>query len=1700
MSNNQQRERRNKKLRRGIERNTSPLSIKIATRTQEETMVEIQIHLDEDEDHNDDRTISIGGCGPCTQEDKPHRPLHHEKEEEKEEEPSSPASITAANKGFWNVLGLGLGLGLGLSRPRPQKSATTSLPSSSSSSQSSSPATPPTTNRTRQHPVQDETKEICKDSARIQEAIKQTEETLRAAVVEDVDFWNAMGLAPLLLMTDANSIDLSEIDPTYSHHEKDRVIYKEEQEEEAEEDQPLNIDDEDEQTFDFDSNSSMSLSLSDVDSSSIRADHSSKASIEAEVHHLRTRKQFDQNKIQPLENEPNKMQADLETDISKMAKLESEIKYLKLQMSEQEAKVAVQQLQSFRRQEDLMLQLQELSSKDLGLESKLSASRREVTTLALAKSKLETEMESLADEKSRSIEVLTTQLEIANAEVIEVKQENQKLGDAFSELLTEKTSVQTKLDETVASKVASDEKISLSQAELQNIQKEKEEWFRCQKELENQLELSLSRSTEFDAAVLCLEGQISSLKDETASLLAGNSLFQTEKEKELSSISKALDSAQDSLEKSQKAKRALREEMASLKEENSSTEKRLKEAMLLQAKVAFLENEVPPLMHDKSTLESDNKVLAEQKSQSLNSAMERSRKTDRFVDNLQEENSALNRKVIGLEAHREEMEMTLSEIQNQKDKLERGFIDVTAECSVAKEKEKSASARHKTELQTYLESGSLKFTQLMNTVDSLKAEIAFCSEEKSMLVAINESLEKEKQKIRDGEAKLEAAINEKGAISKKLVLIKDENQRIQQQLSEALAAFENMESKLAMSVSMAIEANKKVDESLAIKKCLENELEELSFKCDKFEGALSSLQAENDVLVKQRNNLISDNKAVTADKVNLARLIEDIEGRLKMAITKNETLNAKISDAKSEKHSIQMRLVQIQGSMSDIESKLATSQLKLIRVESEQVAHLADQRELKDQLVAAFSKSNELQNTLASPEMETEDLKKGQEDSSAEMKILVAEQNKALSNASRSLEDAESRLGQLISEKAISDGKVSEMKEEKNAVEKQLNEALNLMRDIENKFMTSESSLKAAKTEQNLSLQRQRELEYQLAASSSTTNELMSTLVSLKMETKRLQKEQRSLVAEKEYLQSEKTEALFNASRDIEDAERKLRLIVAEKNVSDAKVSPLESENMSIAKRLAQALNSLKDQSSKSENTEAPLVESMSEKDACLDRQRELEAQLVVSSSNSNNLQSTCARVQLEISSLKKTQEGMLTEKVALQAQTNEALSRANCDLEDAERKLKVIVEGKVHLDAKVCKLESEKVDIQKKLAEAQDSIADAGGKLATSESSLTEAMSEKNACLELQGELETQLAVAFSNSNDLQITVASLESEIKRLSEDQEAAKKEKALALLHAKRMVEGLTEERDLAASKAFRNTKNAKRKLMAIAAQKKASDARVADLVKSNKVTGQKLKETQDNVQKVEKKLVRFQILLRTAKKEKADWLLQQKKLTHELETSSSKTLELEQVAPSLQAEIKMLKKEQKVLKAAIETEKAEKADFVSNLANKAQVVESKLETVVAEKISSEKRLKKLVAQHVYIDENPEKLFKESKVSLHLEAGIKNLKSERQIKSHENIIELQLSEAKVEDELQKPSELATRREAPETDLVRSPPSKHFRRRKPTPSSKRVDFTGAISMDVETARKENRNYKNRMSELRAQRHCHRMGKVREQTNPQK
>ena len=262
-----------------------------------------------------------------------------------------------------------------------------------------------------------------------------------------------------------------------------------------------------------------------MDSSSIRAemeglrqakaeeleiDHSSKASIEAEAHHLRTRKQFDQDKIQPLENEPNKMQADLETDISKMAKLESEIKCLKLQMSEQEAKAVVQQLQSFRRQEDLMLQLQELSSKALGLESKLSASRREVTTLALAKSKLETEMESLADEKSRSIEVLTTQLEIANAEVIEVKQENQKLGDAFSELLTENTSVQTKLDETVASKVASDEKIGLSRAELQNIQKEKEEWLRCQKELENLLESSLSRSTEFDAAVLCLEGQISS--------------------------------------------------------------------------------------------------------------------------------------------------------------------------------------------------------------------------------------------------------------------------------------------------------------------------------------------------------------------------------------------------------------------------------------------------------------------------------------------------------------------------------------------------------------------------------------------------------------------------------------------------------------------------------------------------------------------------------------------------------------------------------------------------------------------------------------------------------------------------------------------------------------------------------------------------------------------------------------------------------------------------------------------------------------------------------------------------------------------------------------------------------------------------------------------------------------------------------------
>ena len=42
-------------------------------------------------------------------------------------------------------------------------------------------------------------------------------------MVEDVDFWNAMGLAPLLLMTDANSI--SEMDPTY--HEKDRVIYEE---------------------------------------------------------------------------------------------------------------------------------------------------------------------------------------------------------------------------------------------------------------------------------------------------------------------------------------------------------------------------------------------------------------------------------------------------------------------------------------------------------------------------------------------------------------------------------------------------------------------------------------------------------------------------------------------------------------------------------------------------------------------------------------------------------------------------------------------------------------------------------------------------------------------------------------------------------------------------------------------------------------------------------------------------------------------------------------------------------------------------------------------------------------------------------------------------------------------------------------------------------------------------------------------------------------------------------------------------------------------------------------------------------------------------------------------------------------------------------------------------------------------------------
>ena len=99
------------------------------------------------------------------------------------------------------------------------------------------------------------------------------------------------------------------------------------------------------------------------------------------------------------------------------------------------------------------------------------------------------------------------------------------------------------------------------------------------------------------------------------------------------------------------------------------------------------------------------------------------------------------------------------------------------------------------------------------------------------LDSAQDSLEKEKQKIRDGEAKLEAAINEKGAISKKLVLIEDEKQRIQQQLSEALAAFEKMESKLAMFVSMAIEANKKMDESLAIKKCLENELEELSFKC-----------------------------------------------------------------------------------------------------------------------------------------------------------------------------------------------------------------------------------------------------------------------------------------------------------------------------------------------------------------------------------------------------------------------------------------------------------------------------------------------------------------------------------------------------------------------------------------------------------------------------------------------------------------------------------------------------------------------------------------------------------------------------------------------------------------------------------------------------------------------------------------------------
>jgi chromosome segregation ATPase len=161
--------------------------------------------------------------------------------------------------------------------------------------------------------------------------------------------------------------------------------------------------------------------------------------------------------------------------------------------------------------------------------------------------------------------------------------------------------------------------------------------------------------------VSSMELEIASMKDAQRELVLKNESRKDEKANEQTSITQSLSIADDELKKTQRENAMLNEKVVSLESGKAHIEKKLSEALQLEAKWLSVECEVATLEEETARLESENKSLAAEKSEAVASCTEIICNAGNELERVQKEKASLDEKVSALVLVKETLAVEKSE-------------------------------------------------------------------------------------------------------------------------------------------------------------------------------------------------------------------------------------------------------------------------------------------------------------------------------------------------------------------------------------------------------------------------------------------------------------------------------------------------------------------------------------------------------------------------------------------------------------------------------------------------------------------------------------------------------------------------------------------------------------------------------------------------------------------------------------------------------------------------------------------------------------------------------------------------------------------------------------------------------------------------------------------------------------------------------